>query len=217
MTISVAVIDELSRALGVPLPDALRDALGRIEAAERGVTAASPVTVVASRGPSKAALRTRKWRAKKSGIGVTTPSPEASPTVTEPSPNVTEPSPKASPKASPVTVGDGGWQKEKSPTPPIRKTSSPKSPPRRQRRHRVTDAETVPVRPQVFLDEHDARSRELGRMRGKPYPVHSGGWWFEPFLVAQAEERIRSTVRPLRPSRLALEVATGPPPAAATG
>lgn len=234
MTLSLAVIDELSRALGADVPEVLRAALGRIEAAERGDGAASrgdgAVTVVMSRAPSRAALRTRAWRARKraaalalaEGVGgAAGRGPEhvsdVTPSVTAASPSVTQ----SVTQASPVTVGDGagdaGRQKEKSPRPPIRKTPLPqKGVSRRQRRHAVTprDGSEEKARSMVFLDEHDARFRELVRMRGRSYPVHSGGWWFDPALVAEAEARISATVRPLRPvnaSSLAIAAATGPP------
>lgn len=237
MTLSAVVIDELARAMGVDLTDGLRAALHRIEVAE-----AEQVTVVTAggeagdvtpasrlRAPSKAALRTRRWRAAKAAAarslvgGVTVAAEAESVTeivtrdVTEASPTVTE----ASPKASPVTVRDGGGdgvsQKQPSPTPPSYKTSKiPKG--RKRHRHAVT-VETAPVPQQIFLDEHDARFRELGVMRGRAYPVHSGGWWFDPFLVAKAEEVLASKVTRLRPSTAALNagIATGPPVARETG
>ncbi|MEO7222043.1 MAG: hypothetical protein ABIY37_06175, partial [Devosia sp.] len=148
MSLSVAVIDELARALGEDLPPELRDALVRIEVAERGVTPLSVTTAVTVRaGLSKAALRTRRYRERlkaraagnypeiPDGSSVTDASPEASQSVT-----------KASPVTSLVTVGDGAEQKNFPPHPPIRKYKNTKR--GVTGRHRVT-SQQVPIVDQV--------------------------------------------------------------------
>lgn len=218
MTFSLAILDELARAYGEEIPAEVRAALARIEAANvtRDVASSSPGTVTVARR-SKAAERTARWRERRrlaaAGPASTEASPEASQPVTQPSPIVT-----------PVTVrdvtGDAVSQKRVPPTPPLEKTSLPqKGVSRRRRRHAVTvEAAQPPVRPQVFLDEHDARFREIVRMRGKSVPRSGNGWYFDPFEVQQAEERIRATVRQLRPSSLAIEAASGAgPPISVSG
>lgn len=209
MTFSLAILDELARAYGEEIPAEVRSALARIEAA--GVTrdaGASLVTVAVER-PSKAAERTRRWRERKRLAAMGLTSPEASQPVTEASPIVTA-----------VTVrdvtGDGVLAKKVPPTPPLEKNKPlpQKGVSKRRRRHPVTfDApQQQPAFDKVFVDEHDARFREIERISGRKYPRSGTGWYFAPFLVQQAEERIRSTVHHLRPSSLAIDAASGAGP-----
>ena len=208
MTVSLAILDELALAYGEEIPAEVRAALVRIEAATVSRDAvASPVTFAVAR-PSKAAERTRRWRERKRLASLGEASPEASQAVTEASPTVTSVSVRD-------VTGDGIPQKKVPPTPPLEKNKPlpQKGVSKRRRRHAVTfDAPQQPVFDKVFVDEHDARFREIERISGRKYPRSGSGWYFAPFLVQQAEEHIRQTVRHLRPSSLAIDAASGAGP-----
>ncbi len=214
MSLSTPVIDELAAALGVTIAPELRAALVRIEVAERAMRVTGPVTAgvtgvtgVTPAAPSKAALRTRKWRAKVRAAavqGVAAPS-EASPSVTA---TVTRPSPVTSPTVTGDAFGDGGLQKENPPH-PLKKNSPPKPPFRSRRRHAVTfgppaepvDRSQPDRRGRVWLHSSDPRYLEIRARRpsGTLATDGAGGWRFSPAEVAAAEERLATRVAALPP------------------
>jgi hypothetical protein len=215
MSISVAVIDELARALGEDLPPELRDALVRIEGAERGVTQVMVTTgVTPARSTSAGAARQRRYRerlkARAAGLdvaaeGVTVTSPGITPSVTE-----------ASRVMPDVTVGDGLVQKNFPPHPPIRKYKNPKR--GVMGRHRVT-SQQMPIVDQIEIDASDPIFREITAMRGGREPIvgKRGVAWISAGEVAVARARMAETVRVLRPSSVAMHSAIGPPHASGTG
>lgn len=241
MTLSVAVIDVVADLLDEQLPPRLREALARIEAAERAqASPASPVTVGGAprdgRQPSKGALRTRRWRAAKAARAAgggdhvseirDAVEPVRIPHTVPVTASVTERH-TASPEASHVTVGDvtgdAARQKKVPPHTPLQRKTTPtqKGFPKRRRRHRGDGfdegAELAATLRTVFLDAHDARYREIVVIRQRSFPIHSGGWWFPADLVAEAEARLAAKVTQLRPvaASSALAAATGPPGRAA--
>lgn len=227
MSLSLAVIRELGEALGEAIPERLAAALARIEAAERvtgGDDVTSPVAspgAARAAGPSKAALRTRRWRDRKRAAAG-----EAGPVATPES--VTAASPEASHTVTPSVTGDGAvtvaGKKEVPPTPPLRKNPHPKRGPRRPKRHAVTVAMVPEAERSVFVEDHTALYRELLALRGRGASVPStgkGGWYFPRWEIDRAGEALRQRVARFPvPSRLAIGAAllpasTADPPEAA--
>lgn len=216
MSLSTPVIDELARLLGVEVPKPLREALLRIEGAERGAVTSPAVrrdgaAPAAERPLSKAAMRTRKWRAKKSGL--------ASPTITE---SVTVPSPTV----TPVTVVTVEPKRESFPHTPFKeKIQKTKTKRRFSQRHAVMVFDPNLPRRDVFVETDTALYRELlicenarrtvaGLAARQSFPSGgSGGWWFTRDEVEAAQRAVSGRVTkmiPVRQGAAALH-ATGPP------